>query len=46
MIQILKKHEKYKLAPAMRRQIADITDEEGLKRAYASKNGLRISTLQ
>ena len=34
------RNEKYQLAPAMRRQIADITDEEGLERAYASQNGL------
>ena len=33
-------NEKYKLAPAMRRQIAGITDEEVLERAYASQNGL------
>ena len=31
---------KYVRAPATRRQIADITDEEGLKLAYESKTGL------
>ena len=34
------KNEKCKLTPATRRQIADITDEEGLKRAYEAKDGL------
>ena len=34
------KHEKYKLTPATRRQIADVTDEEGLKRAYEAKYDL------
>ena len=34
------KHEKYKLAPAMRRLIADIIDEEGLILAYEAKYGL------
>ena len=34
------KHEKCKLAPAMRRHIADITDEEGLILSYQSNNGL------
>ena len=34
------KQQKYKRAPATRRQLQDITAEEGLKRAYESKYGL------
>ena len=34
------KHEKYVRAPATRRQIVDISDEEGLRLAYEAKDGL------
>ena len=33
------KQQKYKRAPAMRRQIIDITDDEGLRLAYETKDG-------
>ena len=34
------KNEKYVRAPATRRQIADISDDEGLRLAYETKYGL------
>ena len=34
------KQQNYVRAPATRRQLQDITDEEGLNRAYATKDGL------
>ena len=37
---VYKKQQKYKRAPATRRQLQDITGDEGLRLAYEAKYGL------